>query len=320
MSRLDAGGRDPGIVRWLGRLLRPPAADSGPANDCTQAPQDAASREGQDPVAVARLDALVRARTAEIENARLAAEDAGRAKALFLANMSHELRTPMHAILSYAQLGRDASPEEQREYFDRIEERGQQLLTWLNDLLDLSRLEAGSMSIELGPNDLEVLVRDALRLAAPGFDAKQVSVDISRAPDCTSCRAAVDAVLMGKLFGNLLANAARYSPAGGKVRIGLSRSRLIDGAQPRAALELTIADEGVGIPDNELELVFDKFVQSSKTRSNAGGTGLGLAICREIVALHGGRIWATNNQGPGATLHVLLPLLDGTTSTGRFAL
>jgi signal transduction histidine kinase len=269
---------------------------------------------------VAHLDALVRARTAEIERARLAAEDAGRAKALFLANMSHELRTPMHAVLSYAQLGRDASPEEQREYFDRIAQRGQLLLNLLNDLLDLSRLEAGSMSVEVGPNDVELLARDAVKLAAPSLQAKQVSVQIVRAMDCTSCRAPVDAVLMGKLFDNLLSNAARYSPPGGNVRLMFSSSVLTDGAREQPALELTISDEGVGIPESELELVFDKFVQSTKTRSNAGGTGLGLAICREIVALHGGRIWASNNQGPGAALHVLLPRLDETTSTGRFAL
>ena len=95
--------------------------------------------EGLDPDAVAMLDAMVRSRTAKLERARLAAEDADRAKALFLANMSHELRTPMHAILSYAQLGRDASPEEQREYFERIAQRGQLLMNMLNDLLDLSR-------------------------------------------------------------------------------------------------------------------------------------------------------------------------------------
>jgi signal transduction histidine kinase len=314
----DSASQDPRVVRWLRRLLR---SDPAPSNATQrELAQERTPVEGPHPVAVARLDALVRARTAEIERARLAAEDAGRAKALFLANMSHELRTPMHAILSYAQLGRDASPEEQREYLDRIAQRGQLLLNLLNDLLDLSRLEVGSMSVELAPNDLEALARSAVAIAAPSFQAKQVSVHISRAPDCTSCRASVDAVLMGKLFDNLLSNAARYSPPGGKVRLTFSCSLVNDGTRPRPVLDLAIADEGVGIPESELELVFDKFVQSSKTRSNAGGTGLGLAICREIVALHGGRIRASNNQGPGATLHVFLPLLDEATSTGRFAL
>lgn len=163
---------------------------------------------------------------------------------------------------------------------------------------------------------MEALARDAVTLAASSFQAKQVRVLIERTSDCLSCGAAVDAVLMGKLFDNLLSNAARYSPQGGNVRIGFRPSQLLtEGARKRPALELTIADEGIGIPESELEAVFDKFVQSSKTRSNAGGTGLGLAICREIVALHGGKIWASNNRGAGATLHVLLPLSGA--SSGR---
>lgn len=250
-------------------------------------------------------------------------DNAERAKGLFLANMSHELRTPLHAILSYAQLGRDASADEQREYFARITQRGQGLLHMLNDLLDLSQLEAGSMHVEIGENDVEALARDALILAANSFETKQVRVQIERAQNCPDCRAEVDAVLLGKLFDNLLSNAARYSPQGGNVGIRFARTELSDGARQQPALELTIADEGIGIPEPELELVFDKFVQSSKTRSNAGGTGLGLAICREIVALHGGKIWASNNRGAsatlakGATLHVLLPLSQGTASSGR---
>jgi signal transduction histidine kinase len=307
----DAPSSEASVLRWLGRLLRQPAP---PAGEEPTAPEVVS----EDEVAVARLDALVRVRTAEIERARLAAEDANRAKALFLANMSHELRTPMHAVLSYAQLGREANPDEQREYFDRIVERGEQLMNLLNDLLDLSRLEAGSMSVELSPSDVEGLARTAVTLAEPVFQAKRVTVVFDRGQDCANSRAAVDSVLLSKLFENLLSNAARYSPPGGKVRIGFYRSVISDGTRPRPALELTIADEGVGIPESELELVFDKFVQSSKTRSNAGGTGLGLAICREIVALHGGKVWASNNQGPGATLHVLFPLLVET-STGRQA-
>lgn len=294
---------------WLHRMLRPDAGVSDGA--------ERASIEGLDTEIAATLEALVNARVAEIERARRAAEEAERAKTLFLANMSHELRTPMHAILSYAQLGRDASGDEQREYFDRIQQRGQQLLNFLSDLLDLSRLEAGSMSLEFAPNDVEALARAAVNLISSGFGSKQLVVQIDRTPDCTSCRASVDSVLMGKLFDNLLSHAARHSPQGGKVRIGFSRSVLTEGSRQRPGLEMRISDEGSEIPERELAFVFDKFVQSNNTRMNAGGTGLGLAICREIVALHGGSIWASNNQGPGATFHVVLPLLD--MSTGREA-
>ena len=297
---------------WLNRMSRPDASGQVEAEHTSTQPMD---RE-----TAAQLDALVNARVAQIERARRAAEEAERAKTLFLANMSHELRTPMHAILSYAQLGRDATGrDEQREYFDRIVQRGQQLLNFLSDLLDLSRLEAGSMTLEFAPNDVEALARAAVNVITSGFGAKQLTVQIDRAPDCTSCRASVDAVLMGKLFDNLLSNAARCSPQGGKVRIAFSRSVVQDGSRQRAALEMKISDEGMSIPERELAFVFDKFVQSGgNTRTNAGGTGLGLAICREIVALHSGNIWASNNQGAGATFHVLLPLLE--MSNGREAL
>jgi signal transduction histidine kinase len=263
---------------------------------------------------LARLDQLVRGRTAELEHARLAAEAANRAKARFLANISHELRTPMHAVLSYAKLGRDAGNGDPREYFERIAERGEALMRMLNDLLDLSRLEAGSMTVELGPQQIEVVLRDVLCASDALLRSKQLRVELVRAPDAPRCNVLVDSVLMGKLFSNLLSNAVRYSPAGGLLHIVLTAASLSGNGQSVPAIEVAIADQGLGIPEAELALVFDTFVQSSKTRTNAGGTGLGLAICREIVGLHGGKIWATNNEGPGATLRVVLPLLE--TSSG----
>jgi signal transduction histidine kinase len=231
---------------------------------------------------------------------------------LFLANMSHELRTPMHAVLSYAQLGRDAGNiQEQRDYFARIAERGHALLRLLSDLLDLSRLESGSMSMEYAPHDLEALLRDALQQMQPVFRTKGVTSELKRAPDCATARVRVDSVRIGQMLVNVLANAVQFSPEGGRIRVQLSRAALppgIGGKSPRTAVEIAISDDGVGIPEAELETIFDKFVQSSKTRTNAGGTGLGLSICRQIATLHEGAITASNNSGPGATVRVVLPL------------
>jgi signal transduction histidine kinase len=117
----------------------------------------------------------------------------------------------------------------------------------------------------------------------------------------------VDPVRIGQVFNNILVNAVRYSPPGGCIKVQLSRLTPLE-AERGAQLEIAISDEGVGIPEGELELIFDKFVESSKTRTNAGGTGLGLAICRQIVALHEGTIAASNNSGPGTTVRVVLPL------------
>jgi signal transduction histidine kinase len=305
-----AAGR---LVRWVSRFVQRGAAE--PAAAATT-PAARMSTEVLSAAQLDRLDRLVAERTAELERARIEAEQTARAKARFLANISHELRTPMHAVLSYAQLGKDASQLEQREYFERITERGTALLRMLSDLLDLSRLEAGSMSMEFAPHDLESLARDALQVAQPRFSAKGVRSEYLRLPTCERCRVLVDAVLLGKVFDNLLDNAVRYSPEAGVVRVQLSAARLSEGDLP--AVEVSIVDAGVGIPEAELGLIFDEFVQSSKTRTNAGGTGLGLAICREIIAIHGGKIWASNNhgQGPGATLHVVLPLAIGGSGRG----
>ena len=256
-------------------------------------------------------------RSLELEQARALAEQANRAKTLFLGNITHELRTPMHAVLSYAQLGRDAtSSSEQRDYFLRIVERGEALLRLLSNLLDLTRLESGSMSMEFAPHDVSVLVRDALSQMQPEFCAKGLHSAYTHTPDCESGRAIVDPVRVGQLLRNLLSNAVRFSPQGGRIAVQLSQTTL-----PRAAahggvlecpaIEIAVSDEGVGIPEAELELIFDKFMESSKTRTNAGGVGLGLAICREIVALHHGAIRASNNLGQGATVRVALPLARG---------
>jgi signal transduction histidine kinase len=258
----------------------------------------------------------------ELEQARALVEQANSTKQLFLGNMSHELRTPLHAVLSYAQLGRDAtSANEQREYFERITERGQALLDLLSNLLDLTRLESGSMRMEFAPHDLTTLVRDVLRQMEPEFRAKQLRSEYKRTPDCESGRAIVDPVRVGQLFQNVFANAIRVSPVGSLITVQLSRTTLPRsarqaGAAGCAAIEIAISDEGVGIPESELELIFDKFIESSKTRSNAGGIGVGLAICREIVALHDGAIWASNNRAAGATVRVALPLTRGVVEGG----
>jgi signal transduction histidine kinase len=251
------------------------------------------------------------------DKARELAVQGNRAETSFLGNMSHEMLTPMHAVLSYAQLGRDApSAGEQRDYFERIAERGQSLLKLLSNLLDLSRLESGSMSMEFAPHDIAALLRDALLQMEPALRAKGLQSDFQRAPDCDDGRVIVDPVRIGQLLGNILTNAVRFSPEGGRIGVQLSRTTLQRSSRRGlesncAALEIAISDQGVGIPASELELIFDKFVESSKTRSNAGGIGLGLAICREIVTLHRGAIYASNNSGSGATVRVVLPLARG---------
>lgn len=262
------------------------------------------------------LQELVDARTHELVAARDAAESANRAKSDFLANISHELRTPMHAILSFAKLGLDKVGESNPAagklpiYLQRIAQSGERLLRLVNDLLDLSKLEAGKMEYLMSSCDLAAIATDVAAELSEMAAAKQVYVRVESLS--ASRRAWCDAVRMTQVVRNLLSNAIKFTPPTSTIRIELRDSllpwgRAGDDAESRPALSIAVADQGPGIPASELDAIFDKFTQGTNAKTGAGGTGLGLSICREIVVDHGGRIWAANNRDVGATLHVLLP-------------
>jgi len=263
------------------------------------------------------LQRMIEERTREMVTALIRAEAANRAKSEFLANMSHELRTPMHAILSFAKLGVEKSAGEEREgsrlpqYFARIHASGQRLLALLDDLLDLSKLEAGKMHYAMGEHDIGAALADALAELEELAHAKNLRFGVKASAEGT--HAWFDPVRMGQVLRNLISNAIRFSPAGAEIRITIAHAMLPAGRRaddPPAieALKLTISDRGPGIPPKELNSVFDKFVQSTKTRSGTGGTGLGLSISREIIVAHGGRIEASNNPDGGASLSFTIPM------------
>lgn len=255
---------------------------------------------------------LVREQTEGLIRARDVAEQANRAKSEFLANMSHELRTPMHAILSFARLGLDRSEAGKlKDYFDRIRVSGDRLLKLLDDLLDLSKLEAGRMLLDLHPVDAHQIIAEVSAELAPLIESRQLRLEL--ALNTGNTQLTCDPLRLGQVIRNILANAVRYSPEGGRINIILHDANLpagrraSDSGQPVRALAIDIIDQGIGIPPDELERVFDKFVQSSKTKSGAGGTGLGLAICKEIINHHRGSLVAINNAQGGATFCITLP-------------
>lgn len=260
------------------------------------------------------LAELVAAQTADLLCAKDRAERASEAKSLFLANMSHELRSPMHAILGYARLGEARSaqltPERVTDYFARIHSSGGRLLDLLNSLLDLSRLESGRMKLDLKPIDLRGVVDEAVSAFEPLAAARRLRME-TQAEDALP-NVLADAMRISQVVRNLLANAIRYSPEGGAIALRLGSAALPVGRRAsdsarRAGVSLIISDTGVGIPGDELERVFDTFVQSTKTRNGAGGTGLGLAICKQIVVAHHGIIRAESPPEGGARLTTIIP-------------
>lgn len=267
------------------------------------------------------LQEMVAERTERLDVALREAQAANLAKSEFLANMSHELRTPMHAILSFSELGEDRAEAGNQpkiaQYFSRIGQSAKRLLGLINDLLDLAKLEAGHR--ELKPAAIEIL--SLLRHTSSQLEslllARQLTVDVSYSTLDTTLIG--DPKRIAQVLHNLLSNAIKFSPDGStiKVHVGEAELCLVELNLPQPALAISFSDTGIGIPQGELQSIFEKFVQSSATKSGAGGTGLGLAICREIVHQHRGTIVAQNNAGGGACFTVTLPLNIWTGLSGQ---
>jgi len=260
------------------------------------------------------LQEMVDSRTADLLRAKEAAERANRVKSEFLANMSHELRTPMHAVLAFAHMGLTkagtAPIDKLRDYFERIKLSGERLIELVDNLLDLAKMEAGRVRFTMAPIDMKKCVEGALAEIGSLLEAKQLSHTLAiRSSDMDMI---ADEKRIAQLLSNLLGNAIKFTPEGRAIHVELAMATLPAGRRAAdrgeiTALRLSVEDEGVGIPEEELESIFDKFTQSSRTASGAGGTGLGLAICREIVHAHRGIIRARNRPAGGAAFDVFLP-------------
>lgn len=229
-----------------------------------------------------------------------AKEAAYRAKNQFLANVSHELRTPLHAILSYASFGvkkiDTADKNTLFRYFQQIETSGKSLLSFFNDLLDLSKLEAGKMRYELSASDVVWIIRSVLEEFRSLAEQKRLKLEF-QGPE--RYEAELDPTRFAQVVRNLVSNAVKFTPEDRHIWVHLIPQ---DGD-----FLLRVDDGGCGIPEDELDTIFESFYQSSRTKTSAGGTGLGLAICREIVLAHGGRIWAENRREGGARFSVIWP-------------
>ena len=228
------------------------------------------------------------------------AESATRAKSAFLATMSHEIRTPLNGVLGMAQaMAMGDLADHQRERLDVIRQSGESLLAILNDVLDLSKIEAGKLELEQAEFDIAELSRGALGAFAATAQAKGLAFDLKVERNARGVYRG-DSVRVRQILYNLVSNALKFTEAGG-VKVLVSRKA--------GQLVLSVADSGIGVAPEKLAGLFQKFEQAdASTTRRYGGTGLGLAICRDLAELMGGTIRGESKLGGGATFTVELPL------------
>ena len=236
----------------------------------------------------------------ELETQRTQVEEANRLKSEFLSNMSHELRTPLNSVMALSQLmlsrGPGKKPEQDTTYLRTIERNGQQLLSLINDILDLSKIEAGRVDFILSDFAPRSVAERALETVRPLAEEKGLSIEaeIQEAPLMHS-----DEERIGQILVNLFANAVKFTEEGG-IKVGVSEAE--------AMVSFTVADTGIGIPKCKISDIFDEFrqVDGSTTRQH-GGTGLGLAICQKLATLLGGEITVQSDPGKGSTFTLMMP-------------
>jgi PAS domain S-box-containing protein len=248
---------------------------------------------------------------AEILKERDIANQANKAKSEFLANMSHELRTPMHGILSFVNMGLDKperlTTDKTLQYFTHIKNSADRLLTMLNDLLDLSKLESGKMEMNYSDNVLLKIAQDCI--AEQHARLTQLDKQVTWNKNSISGNGRFDPIRIGQVITNLISNAIKFTSTGNSIELSTTEVTMCSVDKKEIpSLLFSVRDFGKGIPVDELELIFDKFSQSSATKTNTGGTGLGLAISKEIIDAHLGKLWAENHPQGGAIFKFTIPI------------
>jgi GAF domain-containing protein/PleD family two-component response regulator len=251
----------------------------------------------------ARIEVQQRAQALEEANVRL--QELDRLKSQFLANMSHELRTPLNSVIGFSEVLVDGLlgelPPQQKECAQNILFSGEHLLALINDILDLSKIEAGRLDLDLAPFGIPEWMKEVQATVEPLFAKREQVLEVDVAenlPPLNGDRFRIKQVLL-----NLLSNANKFTPDGERVRLTCQM-------EDEHTMLFSVADNGIGIRPEDQEIIFEEFRQAGDSVKKIKGTGLGLTISKRLVELHGGRIWVESEQGAGATFSFLLPI-DG---------
>ncbi|ATU08048.1 sensor histidine kinase [Methanohalophilus portucalensis] len=233
---------------------------------------------------------------------KLLAEEASKTKSEFLANMSHELRTPLNSIIGFSQVLDSCEfgtlNEKQSRYLSNILYSGKHLLDLINDILDLSKIEAGRMDFEGEDINISEVIIETITMLGPVAEKKDVNMKCTNGPESLEIHA--DSMKIKEIMHNLLSNAIKFTPENGEVKVNL---KVIDDQ-----IHVSVSDNGTGIPKEKHEEIFDPFRQADSSSSRKfGGTGLGLALVKKYVEMHGGDIWLYSGVGKGSTFTFTIP-------------
>ncbi len=246
----------------------------------------------------------------QLEQQSVALAEASRHKSEFLASMSHELRTPLNAVIGFSEVLLERMfgdlNERQEDYLEDIHSAGRHLLALLGDILDLSKIEAGRMELDLTTFPIDDILVQALSLVRERAALHGIRLTLEAAEGLGLVTA--DELRLKQVLLNLLSNAVKFTPDGGSIVVRAWR----DGEE----LDVTVTDTGIGIAPADQERIFDSFQQGERSASSSEGTGLGLTLSRRIVELHGGRLWLTSTPGEGSTFGISVPQPDADRSAG----
>jgi PAS domain S-box-containing protein len=240
-----------------------------------------------------------------LQKAKERAEEADRLKSAFLANMSHEIRTPMNGILGFAEILKepDLTGAEQQKYIGIIEKSGNRMLNIINDIIDISKIEAGLMKLEIKESNINEQIEYIYTFFKPEVEAKGMRLFFRNTLPAKEAIIHTDREKLYAILTNLVKNAIKYSNKG-SIEFGYE----IVGAQGLAPLQFYVKDTGIGIPKNRHEAIFERFVQADiEDKKALQGAGLGLAISKTYVEMLGGKIWVESEEGIGSTFYFTLP-------------